>query len=210
MFMNKKLSFYIGSYFFPGFMLFSSFASADVTGKFNTTGLTKIIVQEVGNSPPIEMTVDIADGAYHFNPDKSFSAGDIPGSWRQKGRKYIVSPTKDVLVGRYVLSLQQRGVAVQNAKLKKVAFGGTEYDNGIFGNESYVYSIVIPSGDGGTRQLKVSMEVYVAANLPQTNAASATARSTKRKTHSGVNTPRHQEELAAQAVADWLEAHPHH
>jgi hypothetical protein len=146
-------------------------ADAQVTGDWETTALTRVdiaAIQAPGLTP--QRTVDIADGEYRFEVDGGFAAGDIQGSWTQKNAKYSVAPNRTALENQFRLNIENAPpadgdppVVVNDLRLLSVKFAGAQLDNGIWGDESYVYRLDVNRGE--RRQIvRVSMTVRVAGN----------------------------------------------
>ena len=146
---------------------------ADVSGTWETTGLTRIVVSSPAfpQSQP-ERTVDIADGSYVFDAAKSFSAGDIIGTWRQRSGAYTVFPDRAALEDAYrqALLASKDPPVVNKVRLVQTRIAGSELDNGIWGTETYVYKLDL--GEGTQRQLlRVAMTVRVAGQRPNLGIA---------------------------------------
>ena len=151
---------------FPG--LAQAQAQAQVTGIWNTTGLTRVDVSAI-KSPGLVPghTVEIDDGTYDFNVNGSFTAGAIVGTWTQKKNQYAVTVSRVALENLYRQRLEETpGLIVNQIKLVKTKVSGSQFDNGLWGNESYEYR-TDTTFNGRREVLKVVMTVHVAAASKQ-------------------------------------------
>lgn len=149
---------------------------ADVSGTWNTTGLTRIVISSLTypETQP-ERTVEIGDGTYIFGPINEFSAADIFGKWKQRRGDYTVRPNRAVLEATYIQALQNSPdpPVINDVTLVRSSIIGSQLDDGIWGTENYVYRLDL--GEGLERQvLRVGMTVRVAGH-PSTTALTATA-----------------------------------
>lgn len=154
-------------------VLASAPSNADVSGTWSTTGLTRIVVSSISfpDSQP-ERTVDIADGSYNFSAERSFTAGDVDGSWRQRNGAYTIKPNRVALEEAYrqALLTSDNPPVVNQVRLIRTQFTGSELDNGIWGTETYTYRLDL--GEGLQRQLlRVVMTVRVAGKRPNPGIA---------------------------------------
>ncbi len=146
---------------------------AQVTGVWNTTGLTRIDVYAI-KAPGLrpEHTVDIADSTYNFNVDTGFVSGDIVGTWRQRGSQYTIRANRLALENLFRQSLESQGLFVKQVQLFKSKLLGNQLDNGIWGSESYEYWIDSTDSAGRRVVLRLVMTVKVAGLRPvKANAA---------------------------------------
>jgi len=148
-------------------LLYSGMVQARVTGNWNTTALTRIDVTAI-DAPGLTPThvVEIADGGYRFKTTGGFVAGEIKGSWQEIDNQYTVTVYRAYLEEQFRLKLEKiPGMIVNDIDLVKSSFQGSELDQGIWGNESYIYNIDTTK-NGRRETVKVSMTVRV-AGYPQ-------------------------------------------
>lgn len=149
--------------------LLPGLAMAQVTGLWNTTGLTRVDVTAI-QAPGLvsEHTVEVADSTYQFNVNGDFVAGDISGKWFQRKNQYNVAVDHIALENQYRQSLEKTsGMVVNQVKLVKSKLAGSQLDNGLWGGESYEYRIDT-SLNGRREVLKVLMTLNVASASKQT------------------------------------------
>jgi hypothetical protein len=173
---------------------------ADVSGTWNTTGLTRIVVSSISfpETAP-ERTVEIGDGRYVFGAEREFTAGDIAGSWKQRSGRFTVRPNRAVLEAAYIQALldSENPPFINSVRLVRGEIAGSELDNGIWGTETYVYRLDL--GEDQERQvLRVAMTVRVAGQPPNPAATAQAA----------IEPSRSLAELAAAAVLRYRLNHP--
>lgn len=148
-------------------------AHAQVTGAWNTTGLTRTDVTPIkapGLQP--EHTVDIADSSYNFKVDTRFVAGDITGTWKQRKNQYTIIPNRLGLENLFRQSLENQGLIVHQIKMVKSRLIGNQLDNGIWGSESYEYKLDTTNPATGFRDvIRLVQTVKVAGRRPAENTA---------------------------------------
>ncbi len=176
---------------------------AQVTGIWNTTGLTRVDVTAIKalNLVP-EHTVEVADSSYEFKVNGDFVAGDIRGKWLQRKNQYNVAIDRLALENQYRLSLEQTpGLVVNQIKLVKTKLAGSQLDNGLWGGESYEYR-VDTTLNGRREVLKVLMTLHVASASKQTLPVDVPAVKALQASpqHSSLDT-------AATAVVNYLNHH---
>ncbi|MEQ1529501.1 MAG: hypothetical protein ABL925_09305 [Methylococcales bacterium] len=164
--------------------LLPGIASAQVTGVWETTGLTRVDITPI-KAPLLrpEHTVDIADSTYNFNADSSFLSYQISGSWKQKPNKnqYIITANKSALENLFRKSLEDsQTVFVNQLKLVKSTLTGLELDNGIWGNERYEYKLDVTNKATSRREvIRFVMTVQVAGMRPTAGAAKTPLKAVK-------------------------------
>ncbi|KJV07226.1 hypothetical protein [Methylocucumis oryzae] len=138
-------------------------SQARVQGQWDTTTLSRIDVTAI-NAPHLtpEHYVDIADGTYHFWSNAQFTAGEIKGRWQESNNKYSVTVNKSWLEQQFINRLESNpGVFVNEVTLLQSSFSGNVLDNGLWGNENYVYRV--DTTKNNRREIvKVAMTVRVA------------------------------------------------
>ncbi len=152
-----------------------SMVQAQVTGVWDTTGLTRIDIAAI-NAPDVrpEHTVEIADGSYTFGKRGGFRAGDISGMWQEQKTQYTVRVNRLALENQFREGLEQTpGLIVNQIKLLKSKLSGNELDNGIWGSESYEYSIDT-SMEGRREVIRLVMTVNIAGHARSKTRPQAT------------------------------------